>query len=165
MIVNPYTPPSVASERIDDRGYALRSLRRASTLYTWMGWIGIAYFCVAYPAGLLSAVLDPPFRLGVIIGMSVMTALFTCLFGSMIRLGSHLQTDLAVVYSRARWTGILVGAFGFPFLTIPAFYAVRLISRAHSAKGAGDERSDARMHGDQLSRIDAQLTAPADPAV
>ncbi len=141
MTVNPYSPPSVATEISGSPSDPTRSLARASTLYRWIGWIGIAYFCVAYPIGLWSEMHDPLFGLGVTFGMSLMTALFVCLFASMIRVAPRLQSDLATVYSRARWTGLLVGAFGFPFLTIPAFYAVRLVGRARSKKGAGGELS------------------------
>lgn len=141
MTVNPYTPPSVSSESSDNLGEPIRSLSRASTLYRWIGWIGIAHCSVAYPLGLWSEIRDPPFRFDVIIGMSLMTALLVCLFGSMVHLAPRLQTDLEAVYGRARWTGLLVGAFGFPFLTIPAFYAVQLVGRGRSKKGAGDEPS------------------------
>jgi hypothetical protein len=147
MTVNPYTPPSVTAENRGNRDDPTRSLKRASTLYRWMGWIGIVYFCVAYPLGLSSEIRDSPFRLGATIGMTLMTALFVCLFAMMIRLAPRLQTDLTAVYSRARWTGLLVGAFGFPFLTIPAFYAVRLVGRGRPETGMGDEPSVATEPG------------------
>lgn len=139
MTVNPYTPPSVASKNSGSRDDPARLLERASTLYRWMGWIGIVYFCVAYPLGLWSEIRDSPFRIGATIGMTLMTALFVCLFAMMIRLAPRLQSDLAAVYSRARWAGLLVGAFGFPILTIPAFYAVRLVGRGRSEMEASDE--------------------------
>ncbi len=147
MTVNPYVPPNVADANIGSQGDPVRSLKRASTLYKWMGWIGIVYFCVVYPIGLLSELRDSPFRIGATIGMTLVTALFVCLFATMIRLAPRLQSDLTAVYSRARWTGLLVGAFGFPLLTIPAFYAVKLVGRARSVAGTGDEPSVATEPG------------------
>lgn len=141
MTVNPYTPTSIAAENRGNRGDRTRSLKRASMLYRWMGWIGIIYFCVAYPLGLWSEIRDSPFRLGTTIGMTLMTVVFVCLFATMIRLAPRLQTDLETVYSRARWTGLLVGACGFPILTIPAFYAVRLAGSGRSNTATGDELS------------------------
>jgi len=109
-----------------------------------MGWLGILYFVVAFPLGLWSESQNPPLRAGTLIGMTVMTLLFVGLFSMMIRLAPRLQSDLDSVYARARWTGLLAGAFGFPFLTFPAFYAVRMIGHARRNSEASDEPDDAR---------------------
>jgi hypothetical protein len=106
-----------------------------------MGWIGIAHSCIAYSIGLWSAFQDPPFRSGLTMGMSLIMALPVLLFASMIRVSTRLQSDLATVYSRARWIGLLAGAYGFPILTIPAFYAVRLIARARPSTQSGVDPS------------------------
>lgn len=144
MTLNPYKPSSTGlGVRPDHFGHG-SALRRATTLYQWMGWVGILYFAVAFPLGLWSEGRNPPLRVGTLIGMTVMTLLFVGLFSMMIRLAPRLQSDLASVYVRARWTGLLVGAFGFPFLTIPAFYAVRIIGRAHRNSQASDEPADGR---------------------
>ncbi|EMI21566.1 membrane protein [Rhodopirellula maiorica SM1] len=132
MTVNPYQPPREAVESSDDGRNSAQSLKRAATLYRWLGCIGITYFCVVYPIGLWSDIHDTPFRLGATIGMTLMAALFVGLFVMMVRIASRLQTDLLAVYGRARWAGLLVGAFGFPFLTIPAFYAVWLVGRGRA---------------------------------
>lgn len=134
MTLNPYTPPNTVSENALNDGDRIRSLSRAATLYRRMGWIGIIYFFVAFPLGLWSGSQDGPLPIGSVVGMTFVTVLFVGLFTSMIRLAPRLQSELATVYNRARWTGLLAGAFGFPILTIPAFYAVRLIGRGHLAE-------------------------------
>jgi len=133
MTLNPYTPPSTVGDNARDYDRT-RSLKRAATLYRRMGWVGIIYFFVAFPLGLWSGSQDGPLPIGSVIGMTFVTALFVGLFTSMIRLAPRLHSELGTVYTRARWTGLLAGAFGFPILTIPAFYAVRLIGRGHRSE-------------------------------
>jgi len=141
MTVNPYTPPNVVTENAGNDCDRTRSLQRAATLYWWMGWVGMTYFFVAFPFGLWSGSSDAPIRIGALVGMTLVMAPFVCLFASMIRLAPRLQADFATVYNRARWIGLLAGAFGFPFLTIPALYAVLLIGRGRTFTSTSDEPS------------------------
>lgn len=139
MTDNPYQPPHITEEIPRNGLDRTGSLNRAATLYRWMGWIGITYFFVAFPLRLWSGSRDASLPIGTLVGMSVVTACFVGLFTSMIRLAPRLQQEFAAVYTWARCAGLLAGAFGFPFLTVSAFYAVRLIGRGRSDDCTSDE--------------------------
>ncbi|QDV86284.1 hypothetical protein [Planctomycetes bacterium TBK1r] len=140
-MTNPYAPPATPPEppaelptSSDDRD---RYLARAAKIYRWMGWIGLIYFGIIYPIGLWSELSESPVSLGAVIGMTVTTAGFAFLFSQMIRLSRRMHTGLESAYSKIRWVGLLAGAFSFPLLTFPAFYAVWLVGRARGL--ANDE--------------------------
>ncbi len=58
-----------------------------------------------------------------------MMIILLAFFGAMIRTATRLPGDFERLYKRARWLGILAGAFGFPILTIPAFIGVSRLSK------------------------------------
>lgn len=132
--VNPYAP-TIHTKDHADRDTSRRPLDRASRLYARMGWIGLAYFGFAFPIGLWSGTRDTPFQ----ISLTTVTGLFVLLFVSMIRLSRRIRVKEASVYYRARWTGLLAAAFGFPFLTVTAFYAVWLLEKGYKS---GDTMSE-----------------------
>jgi hypothetical protein len=67
--------------------------------------------------------------MGELIGMPMTAGFFLIFFALMIRTAVLLPRDFERYYQRARWLGILAGAFGFPLLTIPAFVAVSRLAK------------------------------------
>jgi hypothetical protein len=70
---------------------------------------------------------SPP--MGHIIGPPTMMLAMFFFSGAMIQTAAQLPNDFERRYRRARWLGILAGAFGFPILTIPAFIGVSRLSK------------------------------------
>ena len=114
---NPYAPPTRPFEVQRPEWYLVSACR----YYKVMGWVTIAtcLTCatpLARPKPFFES--SPPVHVWM---FAVVTVLF---FGSMIRTAKLLPNDFESLYRRARWLGILAGAFGFPILSLPAFLAV-----------------------------------------
>lgn len=93
-----------------------------------MGWATIVYIVCVTPFASYQMLTDKSLLMGEMIGVPTMMAAMLLFCGTMIRTAMLLPRDFARLHSRARWLGILAGAFGFPILTYPAFIAVSRLS-------------------------------------
>lgn len=143
MSLNPYAPTSSSIESHSTFPNTAKYLARAVTVYRWIGFIGIAYFVIVYPFALWTELNDPPIEIGPFVAATLASVFFVFLFSLVIHTAGRISTRFDSLYSRARWTGLLAGACGFPFLTIPAFYAVWLVGQVRKARSMSDEPGDA----------------------
>ena len=81
------------------------------------------------PMALYQLLTDESARRGEMVGVPIMATAILIYFGTMIRTAMRLPDDFERLYKRARWLGVLAGAFGFPILTIPAFIGVSRLSK------------------------------------
>ncbi len=122
---NPYASPATFSDARQADWY----LASACRYFKWIGWVVIVYMSCASSIALYELFIDELPLVGAIIGGATMMAATLLFFGTMIRTAMRLPDDFERLYKRARWLGILAGAFGFPILTVPAFIGVSRLSK------------------------------------
>ena len=125
---NPYAAPANAE---DDR-HADWYLASACRYFKGIGYVVIVYLTCVMPFSLYETFADESPLLGEMIGSPVMTAATLAFFTAMIHTANRLPADFERLYRRARWLGILAGAFGFPILSIPAFIGVWRLSQCRT---------------------------------
>jgi hypothetical protein len=122
---NPYAPPASTGDARRADWY----LASACRYLKGIGFVMIAYLLCVIPISLYQIFTNESPRMGEMIGAPTMMVAMLLFFGSMIQTAMLLPHDFARLYRRARWLGILAGAFGFPILTIPAFIGVSRLSK------------------------------------
>ena len=127
---NPYAPPTAL-----DTGGSQSDVLTASRYLTRMGWLSIAYFVFVFVAGFVSGELTNEHALGRVkfAGIMVGAALIIALLSVLMRAAARLPEDFSGNYRKSRWLGLLLGAFFFPILTLPAFHAVSLLTKCRSS--------------------------------
>ncbi len=123
--LNPYASPATFSDARQADWY----LASACRYFKWIGWVVIVYMSCASSIALYELFIDELPLVGAIIGGATMMAATLLFFGTMIRTAMRLPDDFERLHKRARWLGILAGAFGFPILTVPAFIGVSRLSK------------------------------------
>ncbi|MDB5344549.1 MAG: hypothetical protein JWP89_2926 [Schlesneria sp.] len=116
---NPYTAPQ--ANCVQDEDLAL-VLRRVVMIFRRMGWGGVLLFGTVSTANFAMnlSFTNPDFLVPMII-----LGVYTFFFWSMLRTATTLEKDFDSAYRFARWTAIIAGAFFFPFLTLPCYFAIR----------------------------------------
>jgi hypothetical protein len=122
--VNPYAPSQPQFEDRDECWY--RS--SVQKYYNRMGWGMIVYSAIAFAFDIYVSLSGKKLLTVEIIGPPILAIGIFSFFGMMVVTSGRLTTDFDRVYSRARWLGILAGAFTFPILTLPAYVAVRRLA-------------------------------------
>ena len=135
--VNPYASTQQIKENRDSSWY----LRRVQTYYKRMGWGMIVYIAIAIPFIIYGVMTDKRLLIGEIFGPPILAIAALTFFGMMVHTAGMLETDFDRFYMRARWLGILAGAFVFPILTIPAFVAVRRLSICRKMRNVANENA------------------------
>ena len=125
MSFNPYEPPREYASQPQSKSVIKGDLSKASRYLLRMGVLSIAYFCQVGIGTVVSCLnddsLDPALKLLVISVPMVAITLVVSLTLSASRLTDHPTRHLR----KARWLAILLGTFFFPFLTWPAYVAIR----------------------------------------
>ncbi|MBS0204125.1 MAG: hypothetical protein JSS49_14560 [Planctomycetes bacterium] len=118
---NPYAAPQ--ANCLHDEDLAL-ILHRAVMIFRRMGWGGVLLFAAvsAVNFGMNLSMADPEF----LVPMFVLAG-YTAFFWSMLRTAKCLAENFDSAYGRARWIAIIAGAFFFPLLTLPCYFAIRLM--------------------------------------
>ncbi len=131
---NPYAPPASPADATPAEWY----LASACRCFKGIGWAAVVYVACVIPFALYELLTAESPLLGEMIGMPTMMAATLVFFGTMIRTAMRLPSDFERLHKRARWLGILAGAFGFPILTIPAFIGVSRLSKYRTMTNAGE---------------------------
>jgi hypothetical protein len=122
---NPYASPIGAGDTRQAEWY----LASACRYFKGIGGTAVVYLICVIPFSLYELFADESPRMGELIGAPTMMVAMLLFFGAMIHTAMRLPNDFERLYGRARWLGILAGAFGFPILTIPAFIGVCRLSK------------------------------------
>jgi hypothetical protein len=130
---NPYASPACASDARQADWY----LASACRYFKSIGWVAIVYVICAMPISLYELLMDESPLLEQMIGIPTMMTAVVVFFGELVRTAMRLPGDFQRLHRRARWLGILAGAFGFPFLTIPAFIGVSRLSKYRTMIDSG----------------------------
>lgn len=118
--INPYEPP-----RNTPAFVFAGDLSKASRYLFRMGALAIAYFCVTGILTVVSCLSDHQSHPIVKLLLLSVPVVMIPLLVSLTKAALLLATD-PVRYSRnARWLAIILGTFFFPFLTWPAYVAIR----------------------------------------
>ncbi len=124
--LNPYAAPISTGNAREPDWYLFSACR----YFKGIGYVSLAYIVFYVTPMLLYLTLtDESCPLGVKIGVLFMLLGMSIFCMAMIRTAKQLPLDFERHYRRARWLGILSGAFGFPLLSIPAFIGVSRLSR------------------------------------
>jgi hypothetical protein len=119
---NPYASPACPGDVRRAEWYLVSACR----YFKGIGWVAVLYAACVIPMTLYKIFTEESPLLGEMIVVPTMMTAMLLFFGTMIRTAMRLPGDFERLYKRARWLGILAGAFGFPILTIPAFIGVLL---------------------------------------
>ena len=122
---NPYAAPLSTGNFREPDWY----LASACRYFKGIGYVMLAYLICAIPFWLYELVTDESMLLGEKLGPPIMMLAMFVFFGAMVRNATQLSNDFKRRYKRARWLGILAGAFGFPLLSIPAFIGMSRLSK------------------------------------
>jgi hypothetical protein len=122
---NPYAPPATTG----DARHADWYLASACRYFKGIGYLMIVYLICVIPITVYQILTDESPRMGEMIGAPMMMVAMLLFFTAMIRTAVGLPNDFPRLYRKARWLGILTGAFGFPILTIPAVIGVSRLSK------------------------------------
>ncbi len=116
---NPYSAPQANCLHEEDPAVVLR---RAVLIFRRMGWGGVLLFGTVSTANFAMnlSFTNPDFLVPMII-----LGVYTFFFWSMLRTATTLEKDFGRAYRLARLTAIIAGAFFFPFLTLPCYFAIR----------------------------------------
>lgn len=114
---NPYAAPQ--SNCLHDEDLAL-VLHRAVMIFRRMGWGGVLLFAAVSTVNFGMSISHP-----VLLMPTLVLVGYAAFFWSMLRTASSLADNFDGIYGRARWMAIIAGAFFFPFLTLPCYFAIR----------------------------------------
>lgn len=124
MSFNPYEPPCEYVSQPQSKSVIEGDLSKASRYLLRMGVLSIAYFCVVEIGTVVRCLnhdgFDPALKL-LVISVPLVITLMVSLTLSASRLTDHPTRHLR----KARWLALLLGTFFFPFLTWPAYVAIR----------------------------------------
>lgn len=123
---NPYASPASI---IDDARQSAWYLASACRYFKRISYVMIVYWICVIPLSLYRLLNDDATGMRELIGVPTMMAFILLFFGALLQTALRLPYDFERLYKRARWLGILAGAFGFPILTIPAFIGVSRLSK------------------------------------
>ena len=123
--INPYEPfHDILTERATAFVF-VGDLSKASRYLSRMGALAIAYFCTTWILTVVACLNDDQLHPFVkLLLISVPTAMIPLTF-SLTRAALSLTIDPVRYTGSARWLAILLGTFFFPFLTWPAYVAIR----------------------------------------
>ena len=125
MRLNPYEPP-FDYEAPRQLGVAPKGdLAKASRYLSRMGALAIAYFCATGIGSAIACVRDDQLNTVIKLLLIAVPTVMIPLTVSLTRAASRISNDPIRHLRKARWLGILLGTFFFPFLTWPAYVAIR----------------------------------------
>lgn len=106
-------------------------LAKGQSTIRWMCWITIAFFVVLYaPGAVIANWLEDSLltrRLAIPLFYSFIAVTYSL---ALLRFTAQLGLFFDKYHKRVRWMTILLGAFGFPFLTVPAFLAISKLTKS-----------------------------------
>ena len=130
---NPYAAPTANTEEWD----ASWHLNRAQKYYRRMGG-GMLIYCAAnlIISGILQFAESTLGIADVVAGL-IFAAPLAWLFLALVRLGRVVPQEFPLYYKKARWSGIIAGGLFFPLLSVPAFIALRSLTKYQDLSNKG----------------------------
>lgn len=144
---NPYAAPQTNCLHEDELATVLY---RAVLIFRRMGWGGLLIF-----GGV--AFIDIAINLSrynvVFLVQSTVLCCYAAFFWSILKTAGHLEENFETSYRRARWIAIIGGAFFFPLLTLPCYFAICHLEEYR-------RRSQTEIHDDATIRPSPSLRLP-----